>query len=223
MRPNVTLFYKTWATLCDIFSLSFEEVAAGVSFPPASLLLSQQLICIQPPQYCLAARGTGIAQRLGTHRRAAAASPLYARKLSCKQVAGLIHLNFISLDFLHLPSGAGDNEWWKWPGTQEADERERENPRGWKNPESDSSDISPRLLHLLQQQQQQQQQRCLWPWGRASKQGDVPTVASGNAVCEHFICWHYKHASLKLTPWSSQKKAQEPHMYLGRLNMEVLW
>ena len=61
-------------------------------------------------------------------------------------------------------------------------------PRGWKNPESDSSDISPRLLHLLQQQQQHQQQRCLWPWGRASKQGDVPTVASGNAVCEHFIC-----------------------------------
>lgn len=111
MSPNVTLFYKTWATLCDILSLSFEEVAAGVSFPTASLLLSQQLICIQPPQYCLAARGTGIAQRLGTHRRAAAASPLYARKLSCKQVAGLIHLNFISLHFLHFPSGAGDNEW----------------------------------------------------------------------------------------------------------------
>ena len=66
--------------------------------------------------------------------------------------------------------------------------REKE-PRGWKNPESDSSDISPRLLHLPQQQQQQQQQQqhCLWPRGRASKQGDGPTVASGNTVSASFV------------------------------------
>lgn len=48
MSPNMSLFNKTRATLCDILSLSFEEVAAGVSFPPASLLLSHSSFASSP-------------------------------------------------------------------------------------------------------------------------------------------------------------------------------
>lgn len=100
----MSLFNKTWATLCDILSLSFEEVAAEVSFPPPLCFYPNSLFVHLAPQYCLAAGGTGIAQRIGTHRRAAAASPVHSR--AELQTSGRID----SFEF-HLPSFPPPSFW----------------------------------------------------------------------------------------------------------------
>lgn len=51
-------------------------------------------------------------------------------ELSSVQVAELTHLNSVTLPFLCLSSGTGDNEWQKWPGTTKETDW-----KGWGNPQ----------------------------------------------------------------------------------------
>lgn len=99
----------------------------GRELPLSSFI--PQIISIQPTQDCLAAQGT---DRNNTEKwnRSLLPPPRVDWELSSLQVAGLIHLNFITRCFLCLPSGTCANEWQKWPGTTKVTDW-----KGWGNPQ----------------------------------------------------------------------------------------